>query len=136
MIFYRGQTITLFAHFVNRDGSEATITAGPTVEICHFNGTSLIQDLPATPMVLIAGSRYRFDYTISTTADYKTYQVTYRATYDDGTNVEASEEFQVEKFPAEIEAILEDTGTSLPAEHSSLSTYHGSSFPFNQRASF
>ena len=98
-VYEQDSAITLYATFVNQDGSPAALSASPQVTIQHFiEGSSGRRvDLAFTNMTIFSGtiSEYYYKYHVPNSASKTTYSVTYSGTYTDGTHVLGCEEFLV-----------------------------------------
>lgn len=94
MIVEQNSKIKLYAHFLNQDGSEATITGTPTVSIYHI-GSAVETDISNANMTQVAGTLYYYEYYVSANADKTDYTAKYSATYSDGTVAKGAESFKV-----------------------------------------
>jgi len=114
-----GETARLSVQVTDADGS-AVNDATVAINIYSPSGILLIDGM-STSMDYLADSNglYYYNYTIPATIGVYTYDVT--ATYSSQTGYSAHT-FHVAQFAADITAILEDTGTTLPAQITAVQT--------------
>jgi len=133
----RGRTHSFFVSFLNRDGSEATISGTPTIEIYENHNGTITTKLSATNLSVAEGSTYTYNWSIPTAFKLADYVVKYRATYDDSTLVVTSEDItvvtadmmQAQKgaglFKRDIQQATQKSKDDITAELKELRKYMG-----------
>ena len=91
----RGKSIVFYATFKNQDGSEATLTGTPTIEVYRMVNNVKKQEISATQMTQVDGSTYSYEYSVPAAKALGDYVAKYRATYSDPTDVVGEEEFRI-----------------------------------------
>jgi hypothetical protein len=72
-----------YASFLNKQGDEAQISGSPTITISHFDNQSVIVDIDKQSMFLVNGGNYVYNWDLPKADSTKSFNVTYRAYYDD-----------------------------------------------------